>query len=102
MPDDNRNPDEDRQRKNGGEFRMPPRGWMAWILIMCLAGLFFILKSQYEPQGEEISQAKFKELYNSNLIANATVKFGVPTQTANDVVGDYFVVTDGKKEMLNG
>ena len=46
MPDDNRNSDDDRQRKNG-EFRMPSRGWMAWILIMCLAGLFFILKSQY-------------------------------------------------------
>src|SRR3984957_8536316 len=102
MPDDNRNLDEDRQRKNG-EFKMPSRGWMAWILIMCLAGLFFILKSQYEPQGDEIPQSKFKELVNSNLIAKATVKFGVPTQTANDVVGTYYVLgTDGKKEMLNG
>src|SRR3984957_6514067 len=101
MPDDNRNSDDDRQRKNG-EFRMPSRGWMAWILIMCLTGLFFIFKSQYEPPGDEISQAKFKDLYDSNLIAKATVKFAVPTQNANDIVGDYYVVnTDGKTNMVN-
>src|ERR1041384_5412730 len=94
MPDDNRNLDEDRQRKNG-EFKMPSRGWMAWILIICLAGLFFIFKSQYEPQGNLIDQHKFKELADSNLISKATVKFN-PSSDSKDITGEYI---DGQKKV---
>ncbi len=97
MPDDNRNTDEDRQRRNG-DFKMPSRNWIVWILILCCVLLVVLLHNQYDTQGDTITQARFSELLTNNLIAKATVKFN-PQSQFKEVVGTYYKVDkDGKKD----
>jgi len=96
MAEDNRNSDEDRQ-KSGGDFKMPSRNWIVWILLICCVIVVFLFKNQVEQPGKTISQFKFKELLNSNLIDSATVRFS--TQSPFDEIeGKYFDVDkDGKR-----
>ncbi|HEX3798476.1 MAG TPA: ATP-dependent zinc metalloprotease FtsH [Verrucomicrobiae bacterium] len=96
MSDDNRNTDDDR-RKNG-DFKMPSRNWIVWILILCCVLLVVLLHNQYDTQGDLITQAKFNELSTNNLIANATIKFN-PQSMFKDVTGNYY--KDPKHEVKN-
>ena len=74
MPEDNRNNDEDRSRKNG-DFKMPSRNWIVWILIFCCVIIAVLFHNQYDTQGEPITQQKFTELVAKNQIGQATIKF---------------------------
>ncbi len=98
MSDDNRNTDEERQKKNG-DFKMPSRNWIVWILIFCCVILVVLMRNNFDQQGEVLPQYKFMELVNSHLIGKATVKFNPQSLFQKDVVGTYYKVgTDGKKE----
>jgi cell division protease FtsH len=97
MSDENRNNDEDRQKK-GGDFKMPSRNWIVWILILCCVGLVILLRGQMDNPGNPITQSRFKELLTNNLIANATVKFSPQSAYSKEVVGSYYKEKDGKKE----
>jgi cell division protease FtsH len=98
MSDDNKHADDDRQRK-GGDFRMPSRNWIVWILILCCVGVVILFRGQMENPGIPISQSRFKDLLNSNLIARATVKFSPQSAYSKEVTGYYLKADkDGKKE----
>ena len=51
MADDNRNNDD---RKNG-DFKMPSRNWVVWIVIFLCVILVVLFHNQYEQQGEVLS-----------------------------------------------
>ncbi len=74
MADDNRNNDDDRQRKSG-DFKMPSRNWIVWILIFCCVIVVVLFHNQMEPQGDQISQYDFKQLVDSNMVVKALIKF---------------------------
>ena len=96
MSDENRN-DEDRQKKNG-EFRMSSPKWVMWIILMMLVAAVLLVKYQWPQEGDAISQYKFNELVNSNMIADATVKIS-PQYLQKEITGSYVTVDkDGKKE----
>jgi cell division protease FtsH len=97
MPDDNRNNDEDRQRKSG-DFKMPSRNWIVWILIICCVLVVVVLHGQMDQPGENLTQYRFKELVDHDLIADAKVKFNAQSAFFKEVEGTYFKVDkDGKK-----
>jgi cell division protease FtsH len=84
MADDNRNNDD---RKNG-DFKMPSRNWIVWILIFCCVMLVVLFHNQFDQQGDLISQKQFTELVSSNLITHAKVKFN-PQSPFKEIVGTY-------------
>jgi cell division protease FtsH len=98
MADDNRFNDEDRS-KNNGDFRMPSRNWIVWILIFCCVILVVIFRNQYDQQGDTIQQGKFQELLTNGLIApGALVKFSAQSAYSKDIVGYYYPDAQHKKE----
>ena len=88
MSDDNRNLDEDRQRKNG-EFRMPARNWIVWILIICCVVVVMLLRGNYETGGETWTQHQFMQYAESNLITSAVINFSPQSPYMTEVVGTY-------------
>ena len=88
MSDDNRNLDEDRQRKNG-EFRMPARNWIVWILIICCVVVVMLLRGNYETGGETWTQHQFTQYAESNLITSAVINFSPQSPYMTEVVGTY-------------
>jgi len=94
MSDDNRNSDEDR-RKNG-EFKMLPRSWIVWILLICSVVLAMLLKGGMTPPGDALSQFQFLNLAESNQVVKATVKFSPQSPYMTEIVGMY--IKEPRKE----
>src|SRR5258708_26163980 len=100
MPDDNRNQDDDRQRKNG-EFKMPYRNWIVWIAIICSVLLVVLLRDRMDTTSETLTGYQFQAMVDSNQIVKATIKFNPQSAYMTEITGTYKVPdkaeADGKK-----
>ena len=92
MSDENKNND-----KKGGDFRLPPRNWVVWILLIFCVVLVALYRNQYSPASESgINQNRFKELVEAKQIAKGTVHFN-PNSEMKEISGTYYQVDkDGK------
>ncbi|MDB6064430.1 MAG: ftsH [Pedosphaera sp.] len=80
---------------------MPSRSLIVWILLLCGVILFVLFKNTMATQGDQISQHKFNELVDSNLVAEATIKFNQQSPYSKEVVGTYYRMgKDDKKETV--
>ena len=105
MAEENRNNDDDKNAKKGGEFRMQPRTWVVWAVIIGGIILLATMKDRMgDVQRSELSQYEFQQKVNSNLIASATINYGAQSSYLTDIVGSYYetdasgnkIVRDGK------
>ncbi|HVV00440.1 MAG TPA: ATP-dependent zinc metalloprotease FtsH [Verrucomicrobiae bacterium] len=91
MADNNKLNDDDKNPKKG-EFRVPPRTWMVWIAIFLGIIILMLMRDRWETQGDTISQYKFEQLVNSNLIAQATINYSPQNPFLNEVDGKAYKV----------
>jgi cell division protease FtsH len=98
MADDNRYNDDDRNSRKS-EFKVPPRTWLVWIAIFGGIILLMLFKEKMDTPGETLSQSKFWELVDSNLIAKATVNYSPQSQALNEINGFYYRDSDRKAEV---
>src|SRR5207302_10400608 len=89
MADDNRHNDDDKNAKKGGDFRVPPRTWIVWIAIFGGIILLMLVKERWEPQAETLTQFKFQQLVESNLIVKATISYSPQSPDLRDIGGTY-------------
>src|SRR5436190_9796923 len=95
MPEDNRN---DRNGKKGGEFKVPPRTYILWIAILGAIPLLMFFRNNATSSGENVSQAQFEQMVESNTITRAVIVIGPPGTSLNDVSGRYVrTEPDGKQ-----
>jgi cell division protease FtsH len=90
MSDDNRNNDDDKNAKKGGEFKVPPRTWVVWIAIFGGIILLMLMRDKWESQGKPIGQAEFQQLVDSNQINSATVNYNPQNVSLTEVTGKYY------------
>ena len=74
MSDDNKY-NNDENPKKGSEFRVPPRTWLVWIAIFGGIILLMLMKDRWDVQGDVVTQYRFQQLVDSNLIASATINY---------------------------
>jgi len=98
MPEDNRYNDGDKNPKKGGEFRVPPRTWVVWIAIFGGIVLLMLFKDKMDAPGETLSQHRFTQLMESNLIAKATVNYSPQSSSLNEIRGTYYKDAERKIE----
>src|ERR1700690_2277767 len=75
MSDDNKNRDNDKPPKKGGEFRVPPRTMIVWIAILGGITLLMLFRDKMESPSDIIKQTKFMQLVESNQIVSATINY---------------------------
>jgi len=90
MSDDNRNNDDEKNAKKGGEFKVPPRTWVVWIAIFGGIILLMLMRDKWESQGKPIGQAEFQQLVDSNQIASATINYSPQNLSLTEVAGKYY------------
>jgi cell division protease FtsH len=90
MADENKYNDEDKNPKKGGEFRVPPRTWIVWIAIFGGIITLMLVKDKMDFQGDSLKQYAFQQLVDSNLIAEATIRYSPQNVALTEVVGKYF------------
>lgn len=99
MSEDNRYNDGDKNPKKGGEFRVPPRTWVVWIAIFGGIVLLMLFKDKMDSPGETLSQHRFTQLMESNLIAKATINYSPQSSSLNEIRGTYYKDAEHKVEM---
>jgi cell division protease FtsH len=98
MSDDNRNRDDDKTPKKGGEFRVPPRTMVVWIAILGGITLLMLFKDKMESPGDVIKQTKFMQLVESNQIISATINYNPQGSYLREITGKYWKDNERKVE----
>jgi cell division protease FtsH len=80
--------DEDNDSKKGGEFRVPPRTWILWILILGSIPLLFLFKDPREPK-DTITQAEFLTALHDKQIKEGVIWFNVQSPFIQTITGTY-------------
>src|SRR5437899_2902679 len=101
MPEENKYNEDDKNPKKGGEFRVPPRTWIVWILIFGGIITLMLMKDRWESQGEPITQTRFQQLLDSNQIAQATVTYSPQNSALTEITGKYYE-TDSQGNRVRG
>ena len=103
MADENKFNGDDKNGKRSGEFRVPPRTWLVWIVILGGIVALISMKDRLDSRGEILSQYQFFEKVNSNLVASVKINYGAQSVYLQEIVGNYFKTDrDGQKIMENG
>jgi cell division protease FtsH len=97
MSDDNKYTEEDKNGRKNGEFRVPPRTWVVWIAIFGGIILLMLLRDQMATPSEALSQYKFQQVADSNLITQVTIYINPQNPFLNDVVGKYLKIPNDQK-----
>ncbi len=81
--------------KKGGEFRVPPRTWILWIVILGAIPLLLLFKERPET-GKDVllSEAKFMELLRADAIEKGTIWIDPQWPTSREITGTYLAKTD--------
>jgi len=97
MSDDNKNRDNDKTPKKGGEFRVPPRTMIVWIAILGGITLLMLFRDRMESPGDVIKQTKFMQLVESNQIVSATINYNPQGTYLREITGKYLKVPNDPK-----
>src|SRR3954447_26668424 len=96
MSDDNRINDDDKNRKSG-EFRVPPKTWIVWILIIGgILGLV-LFRNQMTVPPESIKPSEFMAKLEANQIESATINYS-PQSPLQEITGKYKVIDNKSGE----
>jgi len=82
--------------QGGAGFRVPPRTWIVWITIFGGIILLMLFRDRMDSEGDRISQYRFEQLVDSNLIVRATINYD-PQSPLNEVVGKYFKIENDRR-----
>jgi cell division protease FtsH len=95
MSDENKINNDDKGSGKNGEFRVPPKTWIVWIVIIGGILALVLFKNNMAPQVDAIRPSEFLAKVDANLIDSATVNPN-PQSSIYDIVGKYKSSTDGK------
>jgi len=88
MSDENKINNDDKDSRKNGEFRVPPKTWIVWIVIIGGILALVLFKNQMTPPAESIKPQEFLALVESNAIESATINFS-PQSPIYDITGRY-------------
>jgi len=95
MADDKKMNNGDKEPKKETEFRVPPRTWIVWIVILGGIVALMMVKDKVGTPENTISQHLFYEKMQSNQIVTATINFTPQGLPAAEIVGKYYEVDNG-------
>jgi cell division protease FtsH len=102
MADDNKINGGDKDPKKGGDFRVPPRTWLIWIIIFGGIVMLMWAREHMQTPGKEITQYEFFQKVESNLVASATINYA-QGELLQNVTGKYYETDkDGNIVKQNG
>ena len=102
MAEENKKQDDDKSGKKIGEFRLQPRTWLVWVIIIGGIILLVTMKDRLEVPRATLSQYEFFQKVDSNLVASASINYGAQS-ALTEIVGSYYrTTTDGSKVLKEG
>lgn len=88
---DEKNNNQDNGGKNNGEFRVPSRTIILWIVIAAaILPLLMIARNSGPMTAVPLTQAQLIEKVRSNMVVSATVSLGQPGTQTHEINGKFF------------
>src|ERR1043165_9881903 len=79
--------DEKKDPKKGGEFRVPPRTWILWIVILGAIPLLLLFRDRPDSGREKMTEPAFIKLLESSNILTGTVWADVQSLPLQEITG---------------
>src|SRR3954462_4662278 len=89
MADDNK-----KDPKKGGEFRVPPRTWILWIVILGAIPLLLLFKERPETGKDQLNEHEFMDLLHANAIEKGIIWVDPQWPTSREITGTYKVKSE--------
>src|ERR1043165_6930666 len=91
-------PEENKQNGPGknknGEVKVPPRGWLIWILLAGLLPLLFVVSKNKDAKYPLLQRNRLIELFNEGKIKKGTIYYNAQSSILQEIKGVY-VDTNG-------
>ena len=88
MSDENKINNDDKDSRKNGDFRVPPKTWIVWIVIIGgILGLV-LFRNQMTPAPDAIQPKAFLDKVDAGLIDSATINFS-PQSPIYEITGKY-------------
>ena len=102
MSDDNKTSNDDEKTPKRGEFRVPPRTWLVWIIIFGGIVVLMLAKDRMDQPGDPLNQYQFFQKVDSNLISKATITYNPQSPYLTEITGKYFKLDSAGNRMKDG
>ncbi|MFT4587558.1 MAG: cell division protease FtsH [Limisphaerales bacterium] len=80
---------DDKNDKNGGDYRPPQRQYLIWIAILCLIPILIVFRDSKDSRIETVDYRQFTGMVESNLIAKGAVINYTPQNEIRVIEGEY-------------
>src|SRR2546423_4995647 len=91
-------PEENKQNGPGknknGEVKVPPRGWLVWILLAGLVPLFLVVSKNKDSKLNLLPRNRLIELFDEGRIKKGTIFYNAQSSILQEIKGVY-VETNG-------
>src|SRR5688572_27299800 len=88
MAEDNKQNGSGRNNKNG-EVKVPPRGWLVWILLAGLVPLLFVVSKKNETKYPTLARNKLIEYFEAGRIVKGVVVYNPQSSVLQEIRGTY-------------
>jgi cell division protease FtsH len=89
MPEENKQTGPGKNNKNGGEVKVPPRGWLVWILLAGLVPLLFVVSKQKDTKYTLLPRNKLLEYFDEGRIIKGTIFYNAQSSILQEIKGVY-------------
>mgnify|MGYP000280094825 CR=1 FL=1 len=72
-----RNNENRRSERRGGDGRVPPRAWLLWLAILSVIPLLVFFKDRTEARYRQLTHTEFLELFRKDQIAEGVIHYNV-------------------------
>jgi cell division protease FtsH len=88
MADENKQNGSGKNNKNG-EVKVPPRGWLVWILLAGLVPLLFVVSKNKETKYPTLARNKLIEYFDEGKIVKGTIFYNPQSSLLQEIRGVY-------------
>ncbi|HKQ38299.1 MAG TPA: ATP-dependent metallopeptidase FtsH/Yme1/Tma family protein [Verrucomicrobiae bacterium] len=100
MSKESNHPDDENDRR-GGNFKVPLRTYLLWIVIVLAIPLLMIFRNNNGPQAEQLTQAQFIKKLESDLITRGEIIYDPQSPYLHEVRGKYVSIGSSGQPMLD-
>jgi hypothetical protein len=101
MSDENKINNDDKGPGKNGEFRVPPKTWIVWIVIIGGILALVLFKNNLTPPVDAINPQAFLSLVDSNLVESASINPN-PQSAIYDIIGKVKPSVEAKAGAASG
>src|SRR5260221_4824098 len=98
MADDNKQNDEEKSDKKG-EFKLPSRTLVVWVLILGVIMLLMMFRTQTQAPPSEISYSELAKKVDDGQIISGTITYNQQSPYLRKITGSFYktkIDADGK------